>query len=427
LSRNSLESFKLKALNEFDINFPENNLFSVDLILETPELKVDILVGNPPWANFTDLPHHYKEILKSFFVKYGLVPNKKDVLLGSSRTDIAALVIKVALGHLLNKSGSAYFYVPTSLFSGDRAHAGFRDYLACDRPFSIESVYEFTNTKIFTEISTSYACAEFQIDRKQYFPASYHIESYQLWTEFHAKPLHSENDPWQLFPINTSHIEQHIPKITVAKHQQPRQGVNTCGANDLFIFTEKPSFIPTDFLFPMAGKELWKNPDSKPNRWIFLPYNSHTARPISLDEIKAHKDLFLYLGQAEDKLKLRKGTLIQSQISKGCWWCLLGVGPYSFSPYKILWEAYGKKEFRPILLTQFEGKPWQGNQAMHAFIPSWDLKDACRILEEFSSPMIGKILAQLNGSGKCNWAQPGKIKSLLLSSQKQHESTQRLF
>ena len=43
---------------------------------------MDILVGNPPWANFSDLPTAYKEHLKPFFVQEGLVPNRKQILLG---------------------------------------------------------------------------------------------------------------------------------------------------------------------------------------------------------------------------------------------------------------------------------------------------------------------------------------------------------
>ena len=112
-------------------------------------------------------------------------------------------------------------------------------------------------------------------------------------------------------------------------------------------------------------------------------------------------------------LQARKGTLLRTALKKGHWWALLGVGPYSFAPFKVIWEAYGKDQFNPIILSSVEGQMWQGNQSMHAFIPCWSERDAQRIKTALESPAILTLLRQLNGAGKCNWAQPGKIKKIL--------------
>ena len=68
----------------------------------------------------------------------------------------------------------------------------------------------------------------------------------------------------------------------------------------------------------------------------------------------------------------RKGTLINAHIGRGSWWALLGVGPYSFAPWKVAWEALGRKRFTPTVL---EGR-WQGNQALHAFCPCASAQEA---------------------------------------------------
>ena len=65
------------------------------------------------------------------------------------------------------------------------------------------------------------------------------------------------------------------------------------------------------------------------------------------------------------------------------------------------------------MLSSVDGQMWQGNQAMHAFIPCWSKEDADRIKNDLENPKILKLLQQLNGAGKCNWAQPGKIKKIL--------------
>lgn len=409
----ALESFRAKASDDFDLELPESNLVVQDIITEPHLNTYDILVGNPPWANFADLPAPYKEELKPFFVAEGLVPDKRRVLLGSSRTDIAALILKIVLGRLLHKKGVGYFYLPSSLFFGDDAHIGFRNYTAHERPFHVSEVYEFSTSKVFEKVSASYCCARFQMDVQQCFPVRYFREVSGAWLEHSAVPLNRQDDQWRIIePGGSLHFKAPIG-IKLNPAQKPRQGVNTCGANSVFIFDEKPSYLPSEYLYPLATKEIWHGDGLTPHRWILLPYDPRTGRPLSWSKIEEFTELRDYLNRYRTLLQARKGTLIRSAISKGIWWALLGVGPYSFAPYKIIWEAYGKKQFRPILLGDFSGKVWQGNQAMHAFIPSWNEEDAKRIQKGLLNPDLSSLLKQLNGAGKCNWAQPGKIKQIL--------------
>ncbi|MCY4569516.1 MAG: hypothetical protein OXD49_14560, partial [Candidatus Poribacteria bacterium] len=90
--------FKKKVKQEFGVDFPVSQLFCQDVVIESHAGKYDILIGNPPWVNFADLPSDYKTRLKPFFLAEGLAPNRPQLLLGSSRIDIAALVLKVVLG-----------------------------------------------------------------------------------------------------------------------------------------------------------------------------------------------------------------------------------------------------------------------------------------------------------------------------------------
>lgn len=408
-----LEAFKRQALDEFGISFPESQLLVCDVIKNTPQDQFDILVGNPPWANFTDLPNRYKEELKPFFIAEGLVPDRRKVLLGSSRTDIAALVLKVVLGKLLRQNGFGCFYVPLSLFCGDDAHRGFRDYIANHRRFAVDEVYEFTESKVFNGIGTSYCCARFAMDQMQTFPVRYYRQSGEDWIEHGAIPLNTPSDQWRILADGDGCGFENSIDIELLPEQKPRQGVNTCGANNIFIFEEKPAHLPREFVFPLATKDIWKNGDTTPHKWILLPYNGTSGKPLSWSDIERHEGLRRYLTDVRSQLEARKGTLIRSVISKGIWWALLGVGPYSFAPYKVIWQAYGKRDFDPVVLQDVAGQVWQANQAMQAFIPCWDAADAHRICSALREPAILTLLRQLNGDGKCNWAQPGKIKKVL--------------
>ena len=416
-----LEQFRENVKREFGIDFPTSQIFCQDVITEAHEKKYDLLIGNPPWANFGDLPTAYKARLKPFFLAEGLVPDRQKTLLGSSRTDIAALVLKVTLGRLLKKSGVGYFYLPTSLFFGDGAHSGFRNYRAKNtqngvdsyRGFAVDTVYEFTSTKVFEGVGTSYCCAKFRADKPQEFPISYFRELDGEWVEHKALPFKNPTDPWRIVKdLDELNIDTNL-EIRLSPRQKPRQGVNTCGANRVFIFNHKPSYLPEQFLYPLATKEIWRQNTRLPHKWILLPYHPQTGKPLTWDQIEKWDALREYLQNAQDMLKVRKGTLLRSAIDRGNWWALLGVGPYAFAPFKVIWQAYGKSDFTPIVLSSVEGQVWQANQAMHAFIPCWTKREAQRIKAALENPEIPILLKQLNGAGKCNWAQPGKIKKIL--------------
>ena len=416
-----LERFRENVKNMFGLDVPTFQTFCQDVITEAHEGKYDILVGNPPWTNFGDLPTPYKEQLKPFFVEEGLVPDRQKTLLGASRVDIAALALKVVLGRLLTKNGMGCFYIPTSLFFGEGAHTGFRNYSArgrlngvdSDRDFAVDTVYEFTSTKVFEGIETSYCCAKFQIDTQQNFPIPYFKELNGEWIAHKALPLKEPTDPWRVVQHLDELNRETKLDINLSPEQKPRQGVNTCGANSVFIFDGKPAHLPEQFLYPLATKEIWRQNTVLPQKWILLPYHQQTGKPLTWQEIEQWDTLKEYLQEAQDTLQARKGTLLRAAMNRGIWWALLGVGPYAFAPFKVMWQAYGKSDFTPVVLSGVAGQMWQGNQAMHAFIPCRTEGEAQRIKTALENPEIPTLLRQLNGAGKCNWAQPGKIKKIL--------------
>ncbi|WP_019498573.1 Eco57I restriction-modification methylase domain-containing protein [Pseudanabaena sp. PCC 6802] len=416
-----IEEFKQKFYNLFGLYFPEKNIVCTDVVLSPPCFTVDILIGNPPWINFADLPTDYKEILKPYFVAEGLVPDKRQVLLGASRMDLSALILKVCLSRLLNRNGKGFFFIPSSLFFGDDAHRGFRSYLAGTRSFRIEQIWDFVGVRVFDSVSTAYCAASFYLDRAPNFPIAYFRGDGLVWEQYHAVPLSHPSDPLRILqvsqPLGYPKLSLSKSKVDIPKEQQPRQGANTCGANAIYIFADKPAFLPDEFLYPLATKELFhRSPDRayiEAQKWILIPYNRATGKPLTASEVQACADLWSYLLKHRLQLQSRKGALLGAQIARGYWWSLLGVGVYSFLPYKVMWESYGERIFNPTIISTCDGKPWQGNQAMHAFIPCRDRAQAEEILAQLQSTEFQTTLTELNGAGKRNWAQPGKIKKLL--------------
>ncbi len=233
-----------------------------------------------------------------------------------------------------------------------------------------------------------------------------------------VSPLGETGSP---YIIHTENNKPELPVIDISKENRPRQGLNTCGANKLFIFDSMKAIdeincfvsgkngeaiLPMDLVYPLIGAQQFKENSS--NRYVFLPY-SNNGRVLTLEELKKFPAGYSYLLKHKEVLSARKGVLIGSSIKKGLWWSLLGIGPYSFAPWKIVWEAYGKKEFRPKLFSDNKEKLWQPNQALQAFLPFEHRKDAEEVLIRLRNPKIEKILKNQGMEGTCNWAQPGRM------------------
>jgi hypothetical protein len=404
------EWFRLK----YNRSFPKQNAVCADIVLENPRRKFDFLVGNPPWVNFNDLPQAYKERLKSAFIANGLVEDNQLLLLGCARVDLSALVLAVAMKENLETHGEGIFFLPLSLFQNDGAHSGFRRYAIGGTTFRPLEMWAFTESEVFPEVTTRFGAVRFERDAAASYPIPYRVESAGGWTKRFAAPVGNANAPLAVF--DSALDFQQAPRLTtieVRENQKPRQGVNTCGANKVFIFDDVPADVPREFLFPLITRECFREAEPSPRKHILLPYDKRTGRPLDETHLRSVPSLAAYLGTRKSQLVVRKGTMLNTWMKRGIWWACLGVGEYNFAPFKVVWEAYGKSNFRPRIFGCVEGQPWQANQAMQAFIPCSTLAEAEDLLDRLKHSNIESYLKSLSVEGTCNWAQPGRIKRFL--------------
>ena len=202
-----------------------------------------------------------------------------------------------------------------------------------------------------------------------------------------------------------------IPRITVEPWQQPRQGINTCGANEVFHFSSVPLGMDPGYFHPLVTAKVLSGAVETPEKFILLPYRP-SGKPLDGDELEA-AGLGGYFRAHEPRLRSRKGVFLRSAMDKGAWWALVGVGPYCFADFKVVWTAYGSRDFHPRVLSRWEGRPWQANQAMQAFIPATAEADARRIAEALVAVGVEGHLRAHRMEGTCNWAQPGRIRRFL--------------
>ncbi len=414
----------LQALSKFKTKFGLDMAaqFTNEDIVKLPPNQYDIILGNPPWQNFVDLPESYKEQIKNHFVQYNLTGNRKNLLLGNSRIDIAALIIQVAIKDFLQENGEAIFFMPLSILLNDGANKHFRHYKIDNIPFCLQTVYDFNEEAIFKDVATRYGLSHFKRNHKQQFPIPYCRLENNKWLTCIAQPIFDNTDPLSILPANSNSDLEKIKPIVLSSSSRPRQGINTCGANDVFFFDtlmEKNNelvvvsnkfksniVLPRKYIYPLITAKQFREQEG--NKWVLLPYATN-GKPLDWQEIEHYPELKTYLETNKEKLHNRKGTMLQATIRRGYWWALLGVGEYNFAAYKIVWEAYGKSSFNPTL---FEGQ-WQANQALQAFIPEDNLKEAKRILALLNNKKVEQYLRSLKMEGTMNWAQPGKIQKFI--------------
>jgi hypothetical protein len=201
--------------------------------------------------------------------------------------------------------------------------------------------------------------------------------------------------------------------------------VNTCGANGVLIFSRVAPArggrvtassalfgevtLPSRFLFPLLDPGAFELRAEPPGRFILLPYDAESGRPLEPGAIGRYPELSAYLARAEKTLRARRGSLIAGWIRRGYWWASLGVGRYSFAPYKVAWMSYGRSLFEPRIFRSFRGASWQGNQALHAYVPCRTRNEAKAVLRSLSRPEVSEYLESFRMGGTRSWAQPGRI------------------
>ena len=412
----------------YGISLNPKNFKNLDVITSNLEAKFDFVVGNPPWVNFNNLPEEYKEELKAIFAEYGLIANSGSVLLGNSRVDISALVVHVSIHKLLKSNGGLAMFVPSSLFFGGSAHNEFRNFLSKGKQFYLSRLHDFGSLPIFNNSSnhgTPYCFAEFKL-----LPPKSKFSYYKL----------SESAFWEKGEISISNVRKNgfirnknlndEQIIRIPKVSKPRQGVNTGGRNSIFmgnietgsITDEVVKFknldnqifsIETALLYPLLLRENLKDKNFSPMRYLIVAHNPNTGKILDEEELAIFKYAYVYFKNLRNVLAGRKGLLINVNISRGLYWGLMGLGKYSFSPYKIIWLTAGEKNFKPVLVDHFAGKPWQANQSLQAFLPF-----ESKILAEQTFTKLNQLSKTLDPEilgtpGTLGWGQPGRVMNIL--------------
>jgi hypothetical protein len=393
-----LEAFARTWRQRWGFPFPEARLVETDVVTSPPPGTFDLVAGNPPWVTYPDLSPPDRERYRPWFPALGLVGRPRDLLLGRSRLDLAALVTARVFTSMVAPGGRAGFFLPLSLFHNEGAPGRWRRW----RP---DAVFDLTDLTPFPGVATRCGWAEFTpaSPPEPGTPLPYFTGTPGAWTPLVGR-ADAPGAPWRVLAPGAP---DDLPRWDLPPARRPRQGLNTGGLNAAFHVSGPPPGVDPACVHPLVPQAGSR----RPARWILVPYD---RRGTIFDQAALeHSGLARWWEPWRDRLAARRGVLLGSQLSRGRWWALLGAGPYAFAPYKVVWSAYGKDRLDArVWGPRSDGTVWQADQALQAYIPCDTGDEAEGVAAFLNGPEVAAYLASLRGAGTRSWAQPGRFKPL---------------
>jgi hypothetical protein len=320
--------------------------------------KFDIVVGNPPWVNWENLPEQYREISKGLWIKYGLT---KTISTGGFKRDLAMLFLARSFDRYLREGGKLGFLITFTVFK-TQAGAGFRNFLAKNAkihvihdlvtlmPFEgatnrtgaivIEKVYDLDkiNDGKCNAIAEAQKANIGSVKHviwvgKQVDPDTPLEEVLKTTKRYELVmvPL-MPNDPASPWMQVTTNIVYAVRKVLGGSlYYEAHAGVYTSlnqvyfvkivrmAPDGMLIVTNPPESgqkkkvkqveakVEPDLIYPLIrGEDVDKWYVEFKDRYVIVPHNPRTGQPYRLNEmITRFPNAFSYLNEYRDELKKR--------------------------------------------------------------------------------------------------------------------------
>ncbi len=357
--------------------------------------KVDYVTGNPPWVNWFNLPERYRQSTAQLWKDYDLFRQKGyKAKLGGACDDVSVLMTYVAHDSYLREGGKLGFVITQSVFKTVGGGEGFRTFTYDSRgdrwflvPLAVHDLSALQPFEGATNRTAIFLCSK--SGEKFMYPVPYvvwgsdvkgkigqdlplqRVHDCTYRSTIAAEPV-QKNDPtspWLTAPRNAL---PGVRKVLGQSDYKANLGCHTW-LNSVYwirILNELPNgellienlydvgkikvrpvqaVIEPDLVYPLLrGRDvrLWH---AKPSAHIILSNRTDKLAGISESEMKLqYPKTFAYFKQFEgDRGKPLRGTLRgrsgyrQYFKPSDPFYSMYNVGPYTMSPWKVLWPEVG--------------------------------------------------------------------------------------
>ena len=346
--------------------------------------KVSHIAGNPPWVKWSHLPPPYAEFIKPQCLEINVF--SEDRYVGGIESDISTVITFQAIRRWLSPDGRLAFFITATVFSNESSQ-GFRRFAFPDgSPMcQVLAVEDFKNLRAFEGVTNHPALLIVQAGKATSFPIRYRIwalastqapvdsgqnfRSRARYLDLLAEPVPgTDAGPWLKGTHDELLIWRTLFDASAPSPYKARKGVTTdrngiyflrvrrsCTVGgDLVSVSNDPRAgrtagiptIPMDIeathIFPlMRGRGLRPfRAEPDPSYKILLPQRGMHGDPRLLSDCPR---TLRFLTRFKNELE-RRGSFRRYQRGKP-FWSTWSTGPYTFSPYKVLWKEMSGHRF----------------------------------------------------------------------------------
>lgn len=353
--------------------------------------KFDLIVGNPPWVRWSNLPEDYREKIKPTCEEYTIF--SETPFHGGNELDISGMITYTVSDKWLKEDGLLCFVITQTHFQTPSSQ-GFRSF-NINEEYSLQPLMidDLKSLKPFADAANKTSVAYFKKIKSRDNSSFYPVE-YNLWinkkgfkknikedlsldevlkgidiNQKEANPVDSSTSPWAIMSKERFAKTKNIRGVS--ENVKGRKGV-TADLNGIYMLEiievdEKRNLVKIETR-PEAGKKdigpkrsFWIEPDLlhpllkgasdfsscyfKPKRELYylIPNHGITKKYLNaaIDQMDKCPKTYKYLEKFEELL-LNRSTYKQ-RLKKWPFYSVYNVGDYTFSKYKVIWaEQSGK-------------------------------------------------------------------------------------
>ncbi|HNS95703.1 MAG TPA: N-6 DNA methylase [Polyangiaceae bacterium] len=356
----------------------EPNIHVADLFDPPPFCPHDVVVGNPPWLRFSELPPSLRRQVADAAQHYRLVPSSS--FHGGSELDTAAVCAYRMLDKHLKSEGKAALVMPSTVLRSAAA-ASFRRFSLPDgTPLRLEHITDFGPLRVFPDAANHTTLLLFTKGHPQasIIPAS--------WTSHPRAPSYQAglSDALQAIelvsgiarPVGKSRALACIPEPAVClegscSHVRGRKGVTTDLNGAYFVRILGPGSEPErlrvindvtsrgkpvathvfeveqQLVFPLlkGSKQIHPFRIDTPSIAILIPNRSVTRIPSEEEFSKRYPAAyahFLWVEEQTNGALRARSTYRRMLSSRDAFFSVYNVGDYTFAPFKVVWAEIAK-------------------------------------------------------------------------------------
>jgi methylase of polypeptide subunit release factors len=332
----------------------------------------DLIVGNPPWIVWDNLPTAYREATKPLWEQYGLFSLSASAARhGGGKKDLSMLMLYAAADRYLKTGGRLALVITQTLFQTQGAGDGFRRFQLGDRgeKLKVFRVDDFVEARPFGDAANWTSVIYLEKGATTQYPVTYFkwrgsvgktaTTGRGFREEFRAQPVDFQRptSPWILHSAE----QQAKPPSRIGPSQYLAYlGANSGGLNGVFwlevlektaegvrvrnvvekgkrVVRAVEAILEPDLLFPLLRWGDLRSYAAAPRLAIVLVQDPERRR--GLDETHLRQNFprtYDYLRQFESLLRDR--AAYRRYQSHGPFYSMYNVGPYTLAPVKVVWR-----------------------------------------------------------------------------------------